>query len=399
MRVGLLGEDEMIKGLVVAAVFWTGACSMMLGAEAKGKRAEGPEKAALFAAGKGGYHTYRIPSIIVTKAGTLLAFCEGRKAGRGDAGNIDLLLKRSTDGGRSWSDQQVVWDDGGNTCGNPCPVVDRSTGTVWLLLTWNLGSDHESAIVAGKSKDTRRVFVTKSIDDGRTWDKPADITTKTKKPNWTWYATGPGVGIQLTRGKHAGRLVIPCDHKTAGSTVSYHSHAIYSDDGGRTWGLGGSTGDGVNESQVIERADGTLLLNMRRARTVPAPNRFLAVSADGGASWSPVAADETLIGPRCQGCLVRYDWPQGDRPGRLLFSNPASKTGRVNMTVRMSTDDGRTWPVSRSLHAGPSAYSCLAPLPDGDVACLYEGGSKGPYESIVFARFPVRWLVAEGAAE
>lgn len=336
-------------------------------------------QADVFVSGEGGYHTYRIPSVIVTKEGTLLAFCEGRKGGRGDSGDIDLVLRRSEDRGKTWSPFQVVWDDEGNVCGNPCPVVDRKTGTVWLLMTWNLGEDHEGEIVGGTSKDTRRVFVTSSRDDGKTWTEPVEITETTKKPAWTWYATGPGVGIQLEKG----RLVVPCDHKHAGDKNRYHSHVIYSDDCGKTWRLGGVTENGSNECQVIERSDGSMLMSMRRARTVKEPFRVMAVSKDQGMTWTESWFDETLVDPRCQGCMIRS--------GKLvLHSNAGHRSQRVKMTVRISRDEGKTWPESRVLHEGPSAYSCLAALPEGEAACLFECGEKHPYEKIVFRKFSLK---------
>ena len=161
-------------------------------ATGQGVSSHQPRQTDVFVSGTDGYHTYRIPSIIVTKKGTLLAFCEGRKKGRSDSGNIDLLLKRSEDGGKTWSRQQVVWDENTNTCGNPCPVVDRQTGTIYLLMTWNRGDDRESAIKKNTSRDTRRVRVSRSDDDGATWSKPAEITDTAKRPEWRWYATGPG---------------------------------------------------------------------------------------------------------------------------------------------------------------------------------------------------------------
>lgn len=355
---------------ILVALVWVGVCLPLSAAE--------PTKTDVFVSGQDDYHTYRIPASLVTPKGAVLAFCEGRKSGRGDAGNIDLLLKRSTDGGKTWSAAQVVWDDADNTCGNPCPVVDRKTGTIWLLLTHNLGKDTEAMILDGKSKGTRTVWVSKSTDDGLTWSKPIDITREVKDPNWTWYATGPGCGIQTK----SGRLVIPCDHYVAGSKAR-HAHVIYSDDGGTTWKLGGVAGEKTNECQVAERSDGTLVLNMRSYHGKN--RRAIATSKDGGLTWSDVTLDDALIEPVCQASLLRV---AGDR---FLFSNPAS-TKRENMTVRLSVDGGTTWSASKVLHAGPAAYSALTELADGSIGCLYECGEKSPYERIVFAHFASDWL-------
>ena len=224
----------------------------------------------LFLSGTQGYHTYRIPAIIATTKGTLLAFCEGRKNSSSDAGEIDMLMKRSTDGGRSWSQQQIVWHDGPNTCGNPCPVVDHSTGTVWLFLTHNLGEDVEQAIAQRRSKSTRTVWVCKSPDDGVTWSKPIEITKTTKKPEWGWYATGPGVGIQLQHGPHAGRLLIPCNNTVQPNSYrsdvfEYGDNVIYSDDHGMTWRVGGVVpAVGVDEPQVVELTASITPMGQRR---------------------------------------------------------------------------------------------------------------------------------------
>ncbi len=348
----------------------------------------------LFTAGQGRYHTYRIPSLI--RAGqTLLAFCEGRKGGRGDTGDIDLLLRRSPDGGRTWNAPQVVWDDGPHTCGNPCPVVDERTGTICLLLTWNLGSDHEAQIIDGTSGDTRRVFCCHSRDLGRSWSQPEELTAQVKHPDWTWYATGPGAGIQLTRGPHPGRLVVPCDHIEAG-TNQYYAHVIYSDDGGATWQLGGRTPrPGVNECEVAELEDGRLCLNMRNYD--PAHRaRQVAFSADGGQTWTDQDFSRELVEPICQASFRRLAWAQGDRPGALLFCNPASTAERVDLTLRLSLDEGRSWPHSYLLHRGPAAYSCLYPLDGGRAACLYEAGQQHPYEHLFFALFDPARLWRKG---
>lgn len=337
----------------------------------------------LWKSGKGGYNTYRIPAIGVTNNGTVLAFCEGRKNGAGDSGDIDLLLRRSLDHGRSWSEQSVVWNDGQNTCGNPCVVVDEMTGGIWLLSTWNRGTDNERLIINHNSSDTRRVFVMSSSDDGVTWSRPEEITSDVKRSDWTWYATGPGSGIQIKNGFHAGRLVIGCDHITAVGN-GYYSHAVFSDDHGRTWKMGGQTPlEGVNECEVVEIAGGKLLLNMRNGHR---SNKFrqTAISDDGGETWIEQTYDPVLIEPICQAGIRRYSWPTSDEQNVILFSNPANADHRVNMTVRASFDDGKTWPASLTLYSGNSAYSDLAVLGNKTVACLYEKDSF-----ISFANFKV----------
>ncbi len=342
-----------------------------------------PEQIDVFSGGQDGYHTYRIPAILRAKNGALLAFCEGRKSGGGDSGDIDLVLRRSTDGGRTWGAQQVVWDDGANTCGNPCPVLDESTGTIHLLLTHNLGTDRERDIAARTAKGTRTVWVASSADHGATWTKPVEITATTKLPEWTWYATGPGVGIQMKNGLHAGRLVIPCDHNYDDPVAKQHlsgSHAIFSDDHGRTWQLGGVIRPRMNECQVVEIAEGRLLMNMRsnQGRNV----RAHAWSNDGGRTWSSPNDAAVLVEPVCQASILRHE------SGVLLFSNPAAKT-RVNLLVRASADDGRAWTDVVTLYAGPSAYSCLVSLSAAEAGCLYERGAQRAYEKITFARFAV----------
>jgi len=348
-------------------------------------------QAPLWKSGSGGYDTYRIPALVVTNEGTLLAFCEGRKTGRGDAGDIDLLMRRSTDNGASWSEQQVVWNDEGNTCGNPSPVIDQRTGVIWLFSTWNRGDDHERQIIDQTSQDTRRVFVLSSTDDGVSWSAPRDLTATVKSPDWTWYATGPGSGLQLTQGPHAGRLMIACDHIEAG-TKHYYSHVIFSDDHGVTWEIGGSTPEHqVNEGEVVELPGGRLLLNMRNYDRMK-HQRQVAYSDDGGQTWTDQQFDPTLIEPIGQASLQRYAWADSEVGSVLLFSNPASTDSRTNLTVRASFDEGRSWPVQHTLHASPSAYSDLAVFPDNSIGCLYERGAESPYESIVLARFALTLL-------
>jgi sialidase-1 len=333
----------------------------------------------VFTAGTDGYHSFRIPALLLTPQGTLLAFCEGRKNDRNDYGDIDLVLRRSTDGGLTWGPLELVYEQGGSekiTIGNPCPVVDETRGTIWLPFC----------------RDNKDVLITSSDDEGRTWSGPRDITRDVKKPNWGWYATGPGVGIQLRRGTHRGRLVIPCDHREpiGGSDVTV-SHCFFSDDGGKSWKLGESAGLYTNECQVVELSDSRLFLNMRNYAGTdggkPELNkrRAIATSSDGGESWSELQYDATLIEPICQASLTAA-FGQNDKL-QLYFSNPATTSARRLLTVRVSEDEGKSWPRSLVLHKGPSAYSCLAPLPDGQLGCLYEGGAMSAYEKIIFSRF------------
>jgi len=341
-----------------------------------------PDEVKVFTSGKEGYHTFRIPAVIVTPKGTVLAFCEGRKTSRSDHGDLDLVLKRSTDGGRTWGPLELVYEEGGDkkiTIGNPCPVIDQSTGRLWLPFC----------------RDNDDVLVISSDDDGKTWSKPRDITADVKAEDWTWYATGPGVGIQLTVGEHRGRLVIPCDHrlraKDGGWRGAGHSHCIYSDDHGKTWQRGKPTEKSMNECQVVELPDGRLLLNMRSYRGHGC--RAVAYSSDGGVTWGECVDDETLIEPVCQASLLRYSWPANGK-SRLLFSNPASTKGRHHLTVRMSYAEANSWPVSRLLCEGSAAYSCLTVLPDGEIGVLYE---RDNYGHIAFARFPLDWLIGKSA--
>ncbi len=340
---------------------------------------------AVFESGTEGYHTFRIPSLIVSPSGNLIATCEGRKTGRGDHGDLDLVMKRSTDLGKTWSSLKVIYEEGGDqkiTIGNPCPVVDQETGTIWMPFC----------------KNNDQVFMTHSNDDGVTWEPPIEITSQVKKPDWSWYATGPGVGIQLTRGTYNGRLVIPCDHRelSDGKSVK-RSHCFYSDDHGKTWQLGESVADHTDECQIAELHDGRLMINMRNYWAVEGGKpehggkRSFALSDNGGKSWGELQFHPKLVEPVCQASFHRHN-SDAYRKSPLLFSNPASTNKRSQLTIRMSTDQGKTWPIARTIHEGPSAYSCLTTLSDRSVGCLFEAGKSGPYEKIIFARFSLPWL-------
>ena len=342
----------------------------------------------IFKSGSEGYNTFRIPSIITTDSGVVLAFAEGRKNSSSDSGDIDLVLKRSIDGGKTWGDLIIIRDDSTNVCGNPSPVIDRKTGKIFLLSTWNRGDDTESEIINMTSVDTRRVYVMNSIDEGLSWSKPIEITDKVKKPNWTWYATGPVHGIQIREGSKKGRMIIPCDHIEA-NTKKYYSHIIYSDDGGSSWNIGGTTPqDQVNECSVAEIGKGKLILNMRNYDRTQM-NRKISISNDYGESWGDIYDDKALVEPICQASILRYSF-KGYGRNDLLFINPADKNKRLNMTLRLSNDLGRTWKGEFLLHEGPSAYSDITKLRNGNIGCLFEAGKNSPYEGIVYREVDVR---------
>ena len=334
----------------------------------------------VFKQGDDGYKCFRIPAIIKCTNDDLLAFAEARKNGCSDTGDIDLVMKRSKDNGKTWSGLKMIWDDSLNVCGNPAPVLDTKTGNLHLLLTWNLGEDHESEIIEQTSIDTRRVYVLSSSDHGNNWSTPREITSTTKESTWTWYATGPGSGMQVSTGEHEGRMVIACDHIEA-ETKKYYSHIIYSDDSGDNWHLGGTTlRDQVNECEVAELSDGSLLLNMRNYDK-DQKYRQTTVSKDGGMSWSDQQHDTALIEPICQASFQSIQY-KGKHA--LAFSNPASQESRTNMTLRLSTDNGKTWEYDHLISKNPAAYSDLVQILNGDIGCLFETGEKSSYERIVY---------------
>ncbi len=352
------------------------------------KEKEDIDQTVLWERGTGDYNNYRIPALVVTNEGTLLAFCEGREAG--DTGDINILLKRSEDNGMTWSDEQVVWDDADNTCGNPCPVVDEETGRIWLFTSWNNGKDKESAIINKTSLSPRLPYVCYSDDDGKTWSVPVSLEETCRDPSWGWYATGPGIGIQVKSGAYKGRLVIPANHsyddpegKLDGGPYGYGAHVIYSDDHGKSWQKSESIKLGCNESQVTELSDGTLLMNMRSYNNNQA--RAISFSADGGQSWSEIEHDFQLVESLCQAAVLNFGEAGGYRAH--LFLNPAVPHGRDHLTLKVSLDDCRSWSNGKLVYEGPAAYSCITRLPDGRVGLFFEAGEKRPYEKMIFVSF------------
>ncbi|MDC0766180.1 sialidase family protein [Streptomyces sp. HD] len=356
-----------------------------------------------YVSGQGGFDAYRIPATITTARGTVLAFAEGRHDGAGDTGDIDVVLRRSTDGGCTWGPMSVVAAGDGDTRGNPAPVVDPRTGAVVLVTSYNSGAVSEGEIMRGEvtAEESRRVFVQRSLDDGRYFTRPRDITRQVKPAGWRWYATGPGHAVALSRGSHAGRLVIPSNHSAAPAPGSqdtgqepryYGAHAIYSDNGGLTWRVGFVDDnydgrDNANESTAAELPDGRVYFNSRDQLGTSAGNRLDAHSSDGAATLDrPYTVQPTLNDvPVVEGSVLQL--PGADAP--LLFSGPSVPTARQSMAVWRSTDGGATFAKALTLSQQRAAYSDLVPLGRSAVGILYETGVAGPYESIEFRRLQV----------
>ncbi|WP_327694437.1 sialidase family protein [Streptomyces sp. NBC_00459] len=349
-----------------------------------------------FWSGQEGYASYRIPAVVVTHAGTVLAFCEGRVDSASDHGHIDIVLKRSTDGGRTWGPLTVAADNGGNLAGNPAPVV-LDTGRILLVYVRASGTVTEKDILLGNvsAADGRRVWVRHSDDDGVTWSSSVEITAQVKLPTWRWYATTPGHAVQLSTGRVvvAANHTIPPTGTDLGNEARYNSgHCLLSDDRGETWRIGylDENTNGyinVNETTAAELPDGRVYFNTRNDSPSPG-NRADAHSTDGGQTLvKPFRPQAGLSAPICQASVLQLR-----DPDLLLFSGPADSAARALMTIRVSTDGGTTWRPVHTVNGLPAAYSDLVRVDADTVGLLFETGDFGPYERIPFRRVPVTQL-------
>ena len=352
-----------------------------------------PEFSDVFVSRREGYTSIRIPSVVVTLKGTVLAFAEGRVAANDQAEN-DIILKRSNDSGRSWGRLQLLQDDGKHSLNNPTAVVERETGRVFLMyqrIPAHLKERSANTATGYEGTNIYRNLLLWSDDDGATWTQPLDVTRSTKRATQaTTLASGPGIGIQLTRGAHKGRLSIPFNEGPYGK---WNNYAVYSDDRGATWRCGENVPGAllvsghsqINEVQMVELTDGSVRLDSRQFGG--GAFRKTAVSKDGGATWSSAQNMGEVRDPSCMASILRYSFDGGTQ-GRILHSGPDSSK-RDTGTIYLSTDDGATWPAKRVLWPGSFAYSVLTRLTDGTVGCLFETENYG---RIVFARFPISWV-------
>ncbi|WP_353548680.1 sialidase family protein [Sediminibacterium sp. KACHI17] len=362
----------------------------------------------VFKSGEAGYHTFRIPAIIRAPDQSLLAFCEGRVNNAGDYGTIKIVMRRSMDAGKTWSPIQVVAAMGNLQVGNPAPVVDQTDpafpkGRIFLF--YNTGDHHENEVRKGNG--LREVWYITSTDNGLNWSAPVNITTQVHRPlqsnrnssyqfqeDWRSYANTPGHAIQFQQGRYRGRIFIAANH-SAGAPQNqfedYTAHGFYSDDHGKTFRLTSSlTIKGSNESIATELSNGNLMMNSRNQKG-DIRARIISISSDGGQNWDTSYFDTQLPDPVNQASLLTI----GRKKGKaiLAFSNAASTTRRDSLTLRISWDEGKTWPYQQLIDAAPdqtkndyTAYSDLVYIHKNSIGILYE--RKG-YKEIVFKR--IQW--------
>lgn len=362
----------------------------------------------VFTSGTEGYKSFRIPAIVASGSGDLLAFCEGRVNDSGDFGDINIVMKRSSDKGRTWQSLRVLVDYDSLQAGNPAPVVDLldpayPKGVVYLF--YNTGNNHEGEVRKGKG--LREVWFIRSTDAGRTWSAPRNITAQTHRPSqpsvnpayafsedWRAYANTPGHGMQFRTGPHKGRIFIAANHSVGGPRpqgADYFAHGFYTDDHGASFSIGASLNiPGSNESMATELPGGGLLMSTRNQRG-DVRRRILAFSSTGGARWDTAYFEDNLPDPVCQGSVLTL-WRRRNKAVIALCNN-ADERQRDNLTLSYSEDGGRTWGRKTLVDKAPSAdrkswtaYSDLVPTGKRTIGVLYE---QDNYARIVFR--DMRW--------
>ncbi|MFD8798784.1 exo-alpha-sialidase [Streptomyces atroolivaceus] len=329
---------------------------------------------------------YRIPALTTSVKGTLLAAYDSRPTLGDLPGNLGIVLRRSTDGGATWKTQQVVRKEAApKGFGDPSLLVDRTTGRVFVFYAGSVTQGFAGSATGNDETDpdVLQADYSYSDDDGVTWTHRR-ITRQIKNPAWAGMFAASGEGIQVRNGAYKGRLIqqYAIRHNGANYAVS-----AYSDDHGATWRSGNPVGPGGDENKTVELSDGRIMLNNRSA-----PYRTIAHSTDGGVNYTPFTQDTALPDPANNGSVIRYapDAPASDpKSSWLLFSNTESTSSRSNLTVKMSCDSGKTWPIRKVVDPGSAAYSTLTRLPDGRLGLLYE---RDGYRNITYSAFDLKWL-------
>lgn len=312
------------------------------------------------------YDTYRIPAICRTKKGTLLAFAEGRNSVSDQSSNA-LVIRRRPNMAKAWTPLQVVATDAPHALNNPC-LLPTSSGRVWLIYQRYPAGLNEGSVKPGLSRETSCLtFLKYSDDDGKSWSQPREVSAILNGEAIRSVASGPGIGIELQRGPHRGRLLFPFNQRDASGWTTF---GFYSDDKGETWKRGPAApkapGTNPNEAQCVELADGSVLMNARNQ----AAGRFRlqGKSADGGRTWSTMQPVPDLPDPVCMGSVLRVSFS----PDLIALSNPTDTKTRVQGGLRFSRDGGETWSKPVTIEAGSFAYSCLVPAGKDRIGVLYE---------------------------
>jgi sialidase-1 len=371
------------------------------------------EKLDLFKVGDLGYQRYHIPGVVVTAKGTALAWCEARKKD-GDWADIRILLRRSTDDGKSWSEPKLIADVPGPIAKNPFALRLKNVNT--NDVTYNnpvLIADRDGTVHMVFCLEYMRCFYQRSRDDGLTWSQPVEITATFERfraaYDWKVLATGPNHSIQL----RSGRFIVPVWLSTGTGGNAHRpsvTATIYSDDSGNSWRAGDiavpCTDDWINpnETVALELAEGRVMLNVRNESKMH--RRLVTTGPDGAKGWSTPKFDDALLEPICMAGIVRYSTAQSGGRNRVLFSNPhnleradgkaepGKSRDRKNVSVKLSYDDARTWSVNKTVEAGWSAYSDIAVTKAGTILCFYGRGAKPGFagDALTLARFNLEWL-------
>ena len=352
---------------------------------------EGPTPVELFSAGLDDVVEYRIPSLICTPSGTLIAMVDARRDRPGDIpNNVDLAIRRSGDGGITWGPVQIIADYGQPEgyeipwgAADAAMVYDTVTSTLWALYTMGQGVGIRQS-QPGLDGHTCQIHSIYSKDEGKTWSEPKDISPDCKAPNMKFFGTAPGVGIQTSDGG-----LVFCIYTTQDSSQVMTASLIVSTDQGTSWRRTNPWGDGmtsITETQIVELPDGTWLVNSRNHYGTQ--RRLISTSRDRGMTWSEISFDHELPCPTCMASLISIPHPRKKREQLLVFANPANEKERKNGTIRVSENNGRSWKWSKQVAPGAYAYSCLTQLKDGNIGLFYEGGDNKLY----YLNLPLEYL-------